>query len=139
MVRSANCLSSKKVAAAPSHLPKLGGLLLIAALSATSGRAGAGELEDCSSGAPDKIEAACTAVIDDSSRPTDDRLKAYANRARLYLGRAKPDLALSDAEAALQINPRFVPALLQRGFVRQRKGSFDLARADVDLAIEVEP
>jgi hypothetical protein len=74
-------------------------LLLIAVLSATSsGRAHAGELEDCNGIAPEKIEPACTAVIDDASRPADDRSKAYSARARLYMSRSKLDLASSDTE-----------------------------------------
>jgi tetratricopeptide (TPR) repeat protein len=112
-------------------------LLVVAALSVTSGRARAGELEDCNG--PTPVETACTAVIDDASRPADDRVKAYASRARLQTSRSKLDLALPDVEAALALNPRFVPALLLRGYLRQRSGNFDLARADIDLAIEIEP
>ena len=82
MVRRPNCLSHARITGLPSRPGRLGTLLLIVVLSALSGRAGAGDLEDCNAGAPDKIEAACTAVIDDASRPADDRLKAYANRAR---------------------------------------------------------
>src|ERR1017187_10948374 len=113
MISRPKCFSAAQTAGAPSpHFGWLRALLLIVALSATSGRARAGELEDCNGAAPEKIESACTAVIDDASRPADDRLKAYVNRARLHTSRSKLDLALNDAEAALQLNPQFVPALL---------------------------
>jgi len=51
---------------AASSLRLAGALLLVAALSVTSGRARAGELEDCNG--PTPVETACTAVIDDASR-----------------------------------------------------------------------
>jgi len=75
------------------------------------GAARAGDLEDCNGPPSDKVEAACAAILNDAQRPADDRVKALAGRARLYLGRAKFDLALTDVEAALQLNPQFVPAL----------------------------
>src|SRR5665647_3692266 len=84
MISHPNCFSFTRAAGAPSfHLRVLSTLLLIAALS--SGRAQAGELEDCNGAAPEKIESACTAVIDDASGPADDRLRAYAARARLQI------------------------------------------------------
>jgi tetratricopeptide (TPR) repeat protein len=138
MISHPNC-STFTTGARCCHPGRLRTLLLVIALSATSGGVYAGELEDCNGTAADKIEPACTAVINDASRPADDRLKAYSGRARLYMSRSKPDLASSDAEAALQLNPHFVPALLLRGYLRQRSGSFDSARADLDLAIELEP
>ena len=61
------------------------------------GLARAGELEDCNGPIP--VETACTAVIDDASRPVDDRLKAYASRARLNTSRSKLDLASTDVGA----------------------------------------
>ena len=106
---------------------------------ALSGPARAGDLEDCNGPAPDKVEAACTALINDASRPAEQRAAAFAGRARLYLSRSKLDLALSDVEAALQLNPQYVPALLTRAYARQRNGSVDLAHADLDRAIELEP
>ena len=39
---------------------------MIVALSAASGRAGAGDLEDCDGRAADKVESVCTTVIDDA-------------------------------------------------------------------------
>jgi len=52
--------------------------LLLAALCATQMPARAGEAEDCAGQMADKIEPACNAVINDASRPADDRLKAAA-------------------------------------------------------------
>jgi hypothetical protein len=70
------------------HRRALSALLLGAALSLLSGAgpARAGDMEDCNGPASDKVEAACAAVIGDAQRPADDRVKAYAARARFYLG-----------------------------------------------------
>ena len=58
-------------------------LILFAMVLMTPLAARAGDLEDCNGTVADKIEPACTAVIDDASRPADDRAKAYVGRARL--------------------------------------------------------
>src|SRR5215813_6552805 len=116
---------------------RLPALALLTALCATPARAG--EAEDCASPVLDKIEPACTAIINDASKPADDRLKALLNRSRLLMNRAKVDLALADAEAAVLLNPKSVPALLSRGYARERKGNSEGASADFSQAIELEP
>ena len=95
-------------------------VLLLFALCWNQGPAKAGDLDDCAGAVLAKIEPACTAVINDQSRPADDRLKAYVVRSRLFVSRLKYDLAMADAEAAIQLNPKFVPALLVRAFVNER-------------------
>jgi hypothetical protein len=112
MISRPNYFSSTETAGASFfrlgwHLGRLRPLLLILALSATSVRASAGELEDCNGATAEKIEPACTTVISDTSRPADDRLKAYTNRARLHTSRSKLDLALRRAKVhEAQSNPR---------------------------------
>ena len=113
--------------------------LLLAALCLTQRPAHAGDLDDCGGVVLEKIEPSCTAIINDTSRPPEDRAKAYANRSRLFASRGKFDPAGADAEAALQLNPRSVPALMARGYARQRTGSLDLALADFDQAVELDP
>ncbi len=140
MISCPNLQRSAKNGTGPLFsLYRLSALLLMAAAFAFSESARAGDLEDCNGPPSDKVEAACSALINDASRPAEQRAAALSGRARLYLGRSKLDSALSDAEAALQLNPQFVPALLTRAYVRQRNGSLDLARADADRAIELEP
>src|ERR1700759_1570679 len=114
-------------------------VLLLAGLCATQLPARAGEAEDCAGQIVDNTEPPCTAIIDDAPSPADDRLKALVSRSRLFIARAKVDLALADAEAALLLNPKSVPALLSRGYARQRKGDADGALADFNQAIELEP
>ena len=59
----------------------------------------ADDLGDCAGGVADKIEMACTAIINDAARPADDRLKAYVSRSRALASRSKLDAATADAEA----------------------------------------
>ena len=114
-------------------------LLAFVALCWQPGRAVAGDLEDCIGPVTDKVEAACTAILADAQRPADDRVKAYFSRSRFFTSRGKFDAGLSDAEAALQLNPQSIGALVSRAYVRQRTGKLDSALADYDRAVELDP
>src|ERR1700751_2632449 len=76
----------------------------------------AGDLDDCHGNVLDKIEPACTAIINNQSRTQDERLKAYTARSQFFANRAKYDDALADADAALRLDPKFVPALQARAY-----------------------
>jgi tetratricopeptide (TPR) repeat protein len=114
-------------------------LMVLIAFGGMTGLASAGDFEDCMSRVATKIESGCSAIISDASKPMDDRVKAYVRRSGLFAVRAKPDLALADAEAAVQLNPKSVSALLARSYANQRSGKFELALADASQAIEIEP
>ena len=88
------------------------------------GPARAGDLEDCNGPPSEKVEAGCTAIINDQSRAAEERLRAYVNRSRVFMGRANLDAGLADADAAVQLNPKSVPALLSRGFARAAQRQF---------------
>src|ERR1700743_1935518 len=122
----------------PSFFVRLLVVRLLAVVCWTQA-ARAGDAEDCAGTVPDRIEPACTAIINDAGKPPDDRLKALLSRSRLFMSRVKLDLALADAEAAVLLNPKSVPALLSRGYARQRKGNAEGALADFSQAIEVDP
>ncbi|MBV1695266.1 MAG: tetratricopeptide repeat protein [Hyphomicrobiales bacterium] len=49
------------------------------------------------------------------------------------------DRAAADYSKAIEIDPRYVAAYVQRGIVRTEKSDFDLAIADLTKAIEIEP
>ena len=112
---------------------------LLLALGLNQGVAKAGDLEDCNSAVAAKIETGCTAIINDTTEPVDDGTKAYVNRSRLMAARAKLDLALADAEAAMQLNPKSVTALLAHSYALERSRKLDAALADLNQAIEIEP
>src|SRR3984893_9333447 len=130
---------SKKETTMSSSCLRLLASLLFVALCWMQSPAWADDLEDCTGPAVEKIEPACTAIINDAPRLPDDRLKAYATRSVLVVSRSKLDAAAADAEAALQLNPQSVPALLARGYARQRIGNFDSALADMNRAVELDP
>jgi Tetratricopeptide repeat len=123
----------------PSIRFRLLASLAFVALCWGLGQARAGDLEECLGPAVEGIEVACTAILNDAQRPTEDRVKAYGARSRLFNARGKFDAGLADAEAALQLNPLSVGALLSRAYARQRTGNFDAALADYNHALELEP
>jgi tetratricopeptide (TPR) repeat protein len=113
--------------------------LALVALCWEPGQAIAGDLEECLGRAVERTEAACSAVLNDVQRPSEDRVKAYGARSRFLNARGKFDAGLADAEAALQLNPQSVGALLSRAYAHQRTGNFDAALADYNHALELEP
>ncbi len=82
------------------------------------------------------VEAAIAAfdsVIDFGSVDGRD----YARRAAAYGTMEKYDVALKDAERALQLSPREWRTHLQRAVFHQRTHQFDEAIADLDRALEI--
>src|SRR4029077_7319695 len=114
-----NLLASKGAITMSSSDLRMSALVLLVAFLA-QGAARAGDLEDCTGTTADKIEAGCAAILNDQSRSAEDRLKAYVARSRYYAAHVKYDAAATDADAALQLDPKSLPALFARGFARQR-------------------
>jgi tetratricopeptide (TPR) repeat protein len=72
------------------------------------------------------------------SKPKND--VAYAQRARVFVRQSKYDLALSDAEKSLSLNPNNVEALNVRGVVmREAKKDANAAIADFNKAMSIDP
>src|ERR1700728_1756518 len=74
--------------------------LTIELLLAGSSLARAAEPDDCGPRPNDKTLPACSAIIDDTTRPQPDHVRALLNRARAYFTQNKPDLSLADVNAA---------------------------------------
>src|SRR6266852_2812605 len=121
--------------------------LLLVALYGKPGPARAGDLEDCAGAVLEKSEPACTAILNQSSRAADDRLKAYVGRARVYLATARLDQALGDVDHAIE---DFSRAIVQAGQVDRAsylaraqlfvaKGDYERAIADFDKLLSVAP
>lgn len=136
---------------APSRALRRGvvAAVALAAVLMAAPAARAGDAEDCNGAgnvrpgvAPppaERIEAACTALLADAALAPRDRAKFLLNRAGSYQLRGKLDQALADADAAVQLDERFVPALIKRGDVRVRLNQLDLAEKDLVQATEIEP
>ena len=49
------------------------------------------------------------------------------------------DHAVADLDQALKIDPKYVPALIERAYLRQWRNQLDDAIADASMAIELDP
>jgi tetratricopeptide (TPR) repeat protein len=58
---------------------------------------------------------------------------------RLAYQQGKSDLALSDYNQALNINPRLAEAYNNRGFLYYQQGKSDLALSDFNQALNINP
>ena len=95
----------------------------------------------CASGSIDRDVAigACTAIIQ-SGRETDENLaRAFTNRATGYLDEGDEQRAIADLSQALQLDPRYVPAIKLRDDLYARSHRYDLAAADFGRAIQLNP
>jgi len=69
-----------------------------------------------------------------------DLVEAYITRAAAYCANEQYDLAITDCNNVISINSGMRGiAYLYRGYVHTRKGEHDLAIADRDRAIEIDP
>src|ERR1700749_492577 len=96
-----NLLAAKGEITMSSSDLRMTALVLLVVLLA-QGVARAGDLEDCTGTTADKIEAGCTAILNDQSRSAEDRLKSYVARSRFYAAHTKYDAAATDGDSALQ-------------------------------------
>ena len=86
-----------------------------------------------------------TAVIDLNASPFTTTA-AHNNRGIIYVLQAEYELAAADFDAALGVNPDFVPALNNRALIHVINGEYDtaiaifesiLANSNVDAALEI--
>ncbi|MBE9072426.1 tetratricopeptide repeat protein [Microcystis sp. LEGE 08355] len=63
----------------------------------------------------------------------------YYNRGVLYYNQQKYDLALSDWNKAIELNPNFAGAYYNRGLLYYNQQKYDLALSDWNKAIELNP
>ncbi|TRT65107.1 MULTISPECIES: tetratricopeptide repeat-containing serine protease family protein, partial [unclassified Microcystis] len=63
----------------------------------------------------------------------------YYNRGNLYYYQQKYDLALSDYDKAIELNPNYAYAYYNRGNLYKNLQKYELALADYDKAIELNP
>lgn len=73
------------------------------------------------------------------SKPPVQDFAFYQNRAYENAVKGEYDLALSDYDEAVKLNPKDVSIYLNRGKVHSNKKNYDLAIADFNKAIELNP
>ncbi|HEX8256355.1 MAG TPA: sulfotransferase [Allosphingosinicella sp.] len=87
-----------------------------------------------------RFEAALASYGEALARGVGGAEEVHVNRAVIladHLGR--PDAAEAELEAALALNPDYVPALLNLGNLQEDRGQRDAARAAYARALEAEP
>jgi tetratricopeptide (TPR) repeat protein len=60
-------------------------------------------------------------------------------RAVVYGNKGDSDRAIADHNKAIEIDPKYAPAYLNRGIAHEKKGDHDRAIADFDKVIEIDP
>lgn len=65
--------------------------------------------------------------------------RAYVNRADAYLRKGELNLAMSDIEKALNLNPRYARGYGLRGAIFKMNRQYDKAMKDFDRAISLDP
>jgi lipoprotein NlpI len=131
-----------------SHVPAPGtwmrACLLAAVLAGTwCGAAEAQTLAQqwawCHDDESDRLIRACTAVIRSGRESPENLAKAFFNRGRAYSDKGLYDLALSDFDRAIRLDPDFADAFNGRGIAYVGKGQYAQAIGEFDQAIRLDP
>src|SRR5262245_883569 len=88
---------------------------------------------------PDRILAACTALVIDSSESTRNKAIAYNNLGWAYQSKGNLDFALAKYNKALELNPKYALAYINRCDCYRQKGELEQAIRDCDSAINLVP
>jgi len=93
----------------------------------------------CPDANPDLTIAACTAIMQSGQESTENLASAFNNRGVAYDDKGQFDLAITDYNQAIRLEPNSADAFNNRGNAYNRKGQLDLAIADYNQAIRLEP
>ncbi|MEZ6089166.1 MAG: tetratricopeptide repeat protein [Pirellulaceae bacterium] len=80
-----------------------------------------------------------TTAIEKQKKAGDDDESPYLNRAAVYVTQKKPDLAIADYNAAIQLKPRNASIHQQRAVAYKMAGRFEEAILDFERAVELQP
>lgn len=121
--------------AAPALAAALCGLLI-----AASAEVRADPAQDCRAArTPEGRIQGCTAVIESTTFPADQKAAAYRNRGRSRVEAGAIDVALSDLNEALRLNPGDAHAYAYRAQVYVAKNDLDAAIRDYGEVIRLRP
>jgi tetratricopeptide (TPR) repeat protein len=88
---------------------------------------------------PEERLKGCSFVLKFGSENVTFLRNGYINRAYIYLGMGKKDLALADLTKAVELNTRHAHVFHNRGTIYLEKEAWDAAIADFDEAIRIDP
>ena len=112
-----------------------GSIPLLLSVLCGSNLANADDLSDCRSRKPDKLLAACSAVIKSATHGARERAEAYRIRGSWLSAQVQWDQAMEDLGQSLKLEPKSGEALFQRGMIQLKLGKTDDALLDLDAAI----
>jgi Tfp pilus assembly protein PilF len=125
--------------------PALGGLLLIgmaglAAVLAAFTRLPATAWKDCTEAGYEERIHGCTVIVETAEEPATRRATAYLRRGVAYeeLNRGLAR-AISDYSDAIRLDPMLAEAYGRRGLAYASRGEDDMAVADLDTALRLDP
>ncbi len=87
----------------------------------------------------DEAIAACTRAIDSHSLPQKNLANSYYNRGVEYRKKNEFDMAISDYNEAIQLDPSLVKAYNNRAGCWYNKGEYDRALPDYEKALQLDP
>jgi tetratricopeptide (TPR) repeat protein len=83
--------------------------------------------------------AACTTVIQSSSLSGHELALAYDSRGSAFAASGEYARAIADYTRALELDPKFVDALVNRALAYNATQQYELASADANKAIQINP
>jgi Flp pilus assembly protein TadD/uncharacterized protein (DUF302 family) len=125
-------MRTKRWARLASVMMLIGPLLLVA-------RATAGDGETCVNASDGVAIAACTRAIRSGRYNGHGLAVLYANRCAAHFNKGETDLALSDCNQAIQLDPKNAMAFHNRAAGYSAKGDYDRAIGDLDQVIQLDP
>lgn len=90
---------------------------------------------DCVYGEIEASILGCTALIEAGNETGEILSQIYFNRANAQYRKGQFDLAISDYNSAIELNPKDPEFINNRGDAYSEKGEYDLAIKDFDHAI----
>src|SRR5919202_3517719 len=119
---------------------RMAAVLMAWLMLGASARAADQAWEACSSGAPDRAIAGCTAVLGRGDQESaENRAVALYDRGSAYLAAEQYDRAIADLSEAVRLAPDYAEAFNNRGIAHIRKGAYDRALADLNEATRLKP
>lgn len=87
----------------------------------------------------DRVIAACTALMQSDKQPKAVLISTLIARGNVYLRKGQADLAISDYDAVLKINPKSSLGYLDRGAAYLYKLDYERAVNDCSEALKLQP
>lgn len=99
----------------------------------------ADSMADCMSNEQERRIQGCSQIISEATAPPQDLSRAYAMRALAFSLQQKFDLAMTDYDKAIELDPSSAIAFNNRAWTLFRSGEASRAMGDVNRSLTLEP